>query len=182
MKGRNNGLNSPSRQYYLMKFTTLTVLQIFQSSSKWRVFLVRRLSKLPALWVYFPFSASLIVFVWTKEPLWFSQIPGRLLCLRNSPFSSVVVPRLPLNFEWKSILFEVCPFLVALTYFADFLAPSQVGVFQWNTCTSKCEWFSFQRIKYIRKTLFWPWTDKVAWRFLILAWFLFASYWQLTPK
>ena len=30
--------------------------------------LVRRLSKLPALLVYFPFLASLIVFVWTKEP------------------------------------------------------------------------------------------------------------------
>ena len=56
------------------------------------VFLVNRLSKLPALWVYFPFLASLVVFVWTKEPLWFSQIPGRFLCLRNSPFSSVVVP------------------------------------------------------------------------------------------
>ena len=53
------------------------------------MFLVRRLSKLPALWVYFPFLASLVVFVWTKEPLWFSQIPGRLLFLRKSPFSSV---------------------------------------------------------------------------------------------
>ena len=52
---------------YLITFTTLTVFQIFQSSPKLTVLLVRRLSKLPALWVYFPFLASLVVFVWTKE-------------------------------------------------------------------------------------------------------------------
>ena len=39
----------------------------------------------------FPFPCFFICF-WTKEPRRFSQTPGRLLCLRNSPFSSVVVP------------------------------------------------------------------------------------------
>ena len=68
---------------YLIKFTTPTMFRIFLGGPKRRVFLVRRLSKLGALWVYFPFLASLVVFVWTKEPLWFSQIP----CLRNSPYS-----------------------------------------------------------------------------------------------
>ena len=37
-------------------------------------------------------------------------------------------------------------------------------------------------MKYISKTLFWPWAYKASRRFLILAWFLFRGYWQLTLK
>ena len=81
---------------FLIEIKTLALFEIFQGSPKEeqtllvQFFLIRRLSKLSMLRVYFPFLASLVVFIWTKEPLWFSQIPSRLLCSRNTPFSLVV--------------------------------------------------------------------------------------------